>query len=372
MKIVQLVTQRQYRGAEIAAAALTAQLTANGQEVVFAGLYKTNGQALTAEGAVNIDIGDFKRKQFSALVLYQLLRFVVQYKPDLIQANGSDTIKYAAVVKMLWPRFKLVYRNISILSVWLGKSRFKRKLYRWLFQQVDHITSVGYEAANDIGKTLLLPDSKITVIRRSVFSTTVNKAEAAAIIKHKYQWSAADRILFAAGSFSSEKNFSFLVEVMAQLCMQSKNIRLIIAGKGPEQEQIQQQIIEKGLQAFIILPGFEADLSTYYAAADVFVMCSKVEGVPGVILEAGLAATPAIANDTGGVKEVIQHGVTGILLPSLDVSSYVTTVLHLINNPALCTQLGEAARQFVTTAFNPEKNIETYINLYNRLTASVK
>lgn len=112
--ILQLVTKRQYRGAEVFAAELSG-LLADAGHTVYSQDYKAPANTLTARSVVNIDL-DGSKSPFSVGLLFKLIKPIKKIKPDIIQANGSDTLKYAVFAKLVNPRLNIVYRNISMVS----------------------------------------------------------------------------------------------------------------------------------------------------------------------------------------------------------------------------------------------------------------
>lgn len=101
----------------------------NGHEVLYVGLYETTESELIAKDAENIDLGG-KRGTFSVKLLLRLIKLIKTRKPDIIQANGSDTLKYSAIAKLFCPHMNIIYRNISIVSARTKPGSLRTKLNR--------------------------------------------------------------------------------------------------------------------------------------------------------------------------------------------------------------------------------------------------
>lgn len=134
MRILQLVTKRQYRGAEVFAANLSSELLILGHEIIFAGLYKNNNEILTVDNALNIDLALKKEGFLSLKLIKNLVRLIKTTKPDVIQCNGSDTLKYMVAASYFLPEVPILYRNISMISEWVDNTS-KKVLYRNLFKK---------------------------------------------------------------------------------------------------------------------------------------------------------------------------------------------------------------------------------------------
>lgn len=367
MKILQLVTKRQYRGAEIFAYNLSKDLLKKGHEIIFAGLYAQKDDALELPKAVNVDLSAHKTRFFSLPTAYRLYKLIKKEQPDIIQCNGSDTLKYAVVISFFFSRkIPLTYRNISIISQWFSHP-LKKMLYQLLFKRVDFVTSVGRFAMEDFIKTLNFLPEKIEVIHRGIPPKKNDKTQARQDIILQLGLSPEDKIITHIGNFSPEKNHTFLLKVFEKIRIKRTDIKLLLVGKGILFEEIKKQIEQKKLEDTVFLLGFRKDTEKILSASDVFILTSKVEGVPGVILEAAVQEAPSIAIDVGGVSEVIKSGETGILLNDFSSEIFAENIIHLADDNTLRKQLGQNAFQLVSQHFNPDHTVDRFIRLYEKL-----
>ena len=367
MKILQLVTKRQYRGAEIFAYNLSKDLIENGHQVIFAGLYRNPEDQLELPGALNTDLSEKKSKIFSPKTAYRLYRLIKTEQPDIIQCNGSDTLKYAVAAGFfLSHKIPLTYRNISIISRWFSHP-LKKWVYKQLFKRVDFVTSVGRFAMDDFIRSLRYPPGKIKVIHRGIPVKKTDKKQARQEITRQLGISPEDKIITHIGNFSPEKNHAFLLEVFEKIKAKRKDIKLLLAGKGILFEEIKKQIHQKKLEDTVFLLGFRKDTEKILAASDLFVLTSKVEGVPGVILEAAVQQVPSVAIDVGGVSEVIIPGETGILLNDFSPEKFAENIILLAGDVARREQLGQNAYRLVSEQFNTKNTVDRFIQLYEKL-----
>lgn len=366
MKVLQLVTKRQYRGAEVFAANLSKELISSDIEIVFAGLYAAPDNALTVEGAENIDLNGSK-SFFSFSLLKQLKKLVEKEKPDIVQANGSDTLKYAVALKATFPFLPVVYRNISIISSWIGSSFLKKRFYKTLFSKVDHVTSVGRESIADFINTLSYPANKTSVIRRGIPILPIDKMQSCRELRRRFNLSSTDKVVMHVGNFSPEKNHVFLLDVFEGIKQQAPDVKLVLVGEGALFSSMQQQVVSRKLDDTIFFAGFHPNVQELLAGADLFVLCSKVEGVPGVVLEAAAQHVPSLAVNVGGIGEVVEDNQTGILLPGHNKEAFAQSILTLLSDEGLLQAMGEKAHQMVCEEFDSGKNKNTFISLYQSL-----
>ncbi len=365
MHILHIVTQRQYRGAEIFTAQLSADLLRLGHRVTLVGLYAPGEPPLEVPGAEVYDLCISPRPFLSWSGVKRLRHLFKTLRPDVVQANGSATLKYACMARWGLPGVPLLYRNISMISAWAGEQGWRRWFYRWLFKQVDHVTSVGERTRADFIRFYGYPADRISVIRRGVPVRPADREAVRQALVSEWGLHAADFIVMHMGSFSPEKNHLFLLEVWSLLPRHARCI-LLLVGEGKERARITEAVKARGLADRIFFAGFRP-AETMLPGADVLVLCSHVEGVPGVILEAATFGIPAVAVDVGGVGEVVRAGETGRLLTRHDANAFAAALHELMEDRPGLQRLGRQAQAYVATEFDPTKNAKRFADLYGQL-----
>lgn len=368
MVILQLVTKRQYRGAEVFAAELCSLLAGNGHSVLFAGLYEAPSNTLTAHGAENIDLNG-RKSAFSLVLLLKLIRLIRKENPDIIQANGSDTLKYAVFAKLFMPRLKIVYRNISMVSAWAKEASLKRKFNQWLFKRVNRVTSVGRQSLDDLVKTYHYPPEKTKLIRRGIPQFEIDRINARHKLAKEFGFVETDPILIHIGQFSPEKNHPFLIESFEMLLTHIPNARLVFIGEGIKLNEIRTLVKSKELEKHIFFAGHREHVQELLAGADLFVLGSTIEGVPGVVLEAGMQSLPAVAVKAGGVGEVVQNENTGILIEKHVPLEFSNALMDLLNNEMKRKSLGKNAKDFVMRKYSLQQCVLEFEQLYREIAA---
>jgi glycosyltransferase involved in cell wall biosynthesis len=144
---------------------------------------------------------------------------------------------------------------------------------------------------------------------------------------------------------SSRKGVHLLVPIIQKL--RNRDAVMAVAGSGPYLKQLQPQIAEAGLLNRFRLLGAVANtnIPNLLAASDVFLMPSREEGFPRVLLEAMACVVPFVATDVGGVAEIVPPG--SPLLPSEDVSAIAQAIDDLLDNPVRRQELAEQGKQWV-------------------------
>ncbi len=367
MRILQLVTSRQHRGAELSAFFLSKQLLELGHEIYWVGLYKQNSDVLELPGAHNEDLPGNKKPFLNFDKVKALKKFIKEHKIEIIQANGSDNLKYAVAAQFGKRNIPLIYRNISQVSFWIKGAFLKKLFVNTLFSKVDYIVSVGKQSMKDLVEVFPAVKNKIGVISRGVPDEPAGRINSSERIRSEFGFNLNVRILLWAGSFSPEKNPAFMLDVMKEVVKVFPEAKLIMAGKGPLIENIKSEVFKLQLQNNIVIAGYRNDLQTLYAASELFLLGSKIEGVPGVILEAAIQGTPSVAVSVGGVNEVVVNNKTGIILKEHNVSEFSMAIIDLLKDEKKKNELGKNAREFVLENYNEKVNATKFEQLYKKL-----
>jgi glycosyltransferase involved in cell wall biosynthesis len=163
----------------------------------------------------------------------------------------------------------------------------------------------------------------------------------------------ATRLLFV-GRVVSLKGHAVLLQAVAELVAAGRRISLVIVGDGPRREELMRLGRSLGLTDEVEWTGALAQdrLPLLYAEADVFCLPSFAEGVPTVLMEAMLTETPVVTTTIAGVPELVEDGVSGILVPPGRAEAIAAAVARLGEDPALRARMGRAGRSKVELEFD--------------------
>ena len=130
--------------------------------------------------------------------------------------------------------------------------------------------------------------------------------------------------------------------------------RIVIVGDGPERETLSRLAVRTRNSKPNHLAGFQRDTKPYYAMAAVVAVPSHSEGSPNVVLEAMAAGLPIVSNRVGGVPEILEDGVTGLMVEPLRPEAMANALSGLLNDADLRARLGAAAQASAASAHTPE------------------
>ena len=150
--------------------------------------------------------------------------------------------------------------------------------------------------------------------------------------------------LLAAGRLTQQKGFDLLIRAFAETRSRPRELQLVIAGEGPESQPLCELAAGLGLAAQVIFPGRVRNLSALMKAAVAFILPSRYEGFPNVLLEALAAGVPCVAADgPGAVREILGDGAYGLLVPPDDPAALAGAIKVLLADAALRQRLSRAA-----------------------------
>lgn len=156
-----------------------------------------------------------------------------------------------------------------------------------------------------------------------------------------------DFVILCTGELNENKNQKTLISAAAQLKDKIPNLKVLLAGNGPKEQELREQIRAEGLEDVVKLLGYRTDLEKVVPAVDLVVSCSKREGMPLNIIEAMLCKKPVVASHNRGHDELVQEGATGVLLSPTDVSGFASAISSLAQDAAQRWKMGEAAYDWI-------------------------
>jgi glycosyltransferase involved in cell wall biosynthesis len=276
---------------------------------------------------------------------------------DVTVAHGSKTLPATAAASFFGSS-PFVYRVIGDPAYWAATASRRRRV-RALLGRARTI-AVYYRAA---GQTLQrlhgIPSERIVVVPKGLplaQHPVVTAAERLAA-REALSIGADRRTVAVIGALSPEKDPALALEVARR----SPDLTMLVAGSGPERESLEQRY--GAGEADIRFLGAIESTRQVVAAADVVLLTSRTEGVPSVLVEAGLAGVPAVTTDVGGVREVVVDGETGIVVATREVADVAAAVDRAI---AEADDLGAAARARCASVFDLGPVTEQWLDLVVR------
>lgn len=174
-------------------------------------------------------------------------------------------------------------------------------------------------------------------------------------------------VLLHVGRFAPQKNHMLLIEAFELAIKVHPRMQLWLIGEGLLRPAVERFVKEKSLTDMVSFIGAVPNVKDFLIDCDIFVLSSDWEGFGIVIAEAMAAGKPAIATAVDGVPELVEDGVTGILVPPRDPQALAQGILRLAKDPELCQRMGEAAQERALERFDIVRAAREYESLYLKL-----
>lgn len=173
-------------------------------------------------------------------------------------------------------------------------------------------------------------------------------------------------MVFACRQLFPRKGIRFLIEAAAQLKPRISDLKVVIAGDGFERPELERLAQRLGIAADVTFLGWvpNADLPQYYRAAAISVIPSLEEGFGIPAAEAMGCETAVVASDAGGLPEVVEHGVTGLVVPRGDTQALTAAMETLLADPLLRRRMGVAGRVRALRMFDWDRTAEQFEEIY--------
>jgi glycosyltransferase involved in cell wall biosynthesis len=179
---------------------------------------------------------------------------------------------------------------------------------------------------------------------------------------------AGDRPIVAmVGRLVPIKDHALFLEAAARLAAAGADCLFLIVGGGSEEGRLRQQVEALGLESRVRFLGWREDLDRIYADSDVVALTSRNEGTPVCLIEALAAGCAVVSTDVGGVRDVLEGGRLGLLVPPGDAGAFAAAVELLLHDPARRRELGRNGAQAVPDRFGIDRLLNETARLYDEL-----
>jgi glycosyltransferase involved in cell wall biosynthesis len=247
-----------------------------------------------------------------------LVRHMNTNPPDVVlsaMTHANLVTLLASRLARRGPRIVVAEHNSTTMLSNAGhgpKHLVKTALLRTLYPRADCVTFVSRAMQGEFSDLLGLAPDRLATIYNPVPVDRLRRM-AANGSRHPWLVQKTGSVVVAAGRLTGQKDFPLLLRAFARL---SGTARLIIFGEGPDRDSLEQLRSKLQLEDRVDLPGFVDNLPAELGAADLFVLSSRWEGLPGVLLEAMALDVPVVATDCPtGPQEILQGGRWGKLVP---------------------------------------------------------
>lgn len=245
---------------------------------------------------------------------------------------------------------------------------------RWWHVWLDRLTSRWvslyipntFAAAERLQQIEGIPAEKIHIIQNGLDLTPFEQAQRGRI-RHALGIGLEEMVLVCVANFRSAKGHEVLLDAMHFLKRENVQFSLWLVGDGNLRPTIEAKIQTLNLAQSVHLLGKRIDVSDILADADVFVLASNWEGMPGVIMEAMASSLPVVSTHVGGIPELVVERETGFLVAPGDARALAAALKQLLDNPDLRRNMGSAGKDRIGKQFRLEDKVREQEKVYIHL-----
>ena len=244
---------------------------------------------------------------------------------------------------------------------------WKRSVFnRLLLRKSDRLISCGGAVRKALIQNEGLPESRIEVIYNGVDLRAMARcsSDARVRIRSELGLNTEDFVAVLVARLHPLKDHATALRTAARARHEIPGLRLVIVGEGDQRESLENVIQGNDLESTVTLAGARTDVADLLSASDAFLLSSLSEGIPLTVIEAMAARRPVISTAVGGLPELIEHRVTGLLAPAGDDAALATHLAELFRNADLRTRIAEAAYRNVVRKFSLDGMLNRYREVY--------
>lgn len=354
MRILQVITDTDRRGAQVFALDLQGAMLRKGHQVETVAL--ASGMQRPA-----LDVEVLGTRPRAIATLRELRRRMASV--DITIAHGSSTGLACALTGR-----PFVYRQISDSRFWADTWPKRLRVAGYL-RRARSIVALSAGAKAALVEHLWIPDDRIHIVPNGVpvgvfhVPTLPERADA----RRALDLPIDSFVALYIGALVPEKGVDVAIRAVSRL----PDVTLAIAGGGPEQARLQALANEVGGGRVHFLGVADQPMQTY-AAADVVLLPSKGgDSMPATLIEAGFCGLPAIATPIGSIEDVVLHDRTGLIIPAGDESALAMAIQQLAQDRDERHRVGTAARDHCLAHFEIDVVAEGWLETLNEVTAGV-
>lgn len=359
MKIVYVITGLRVGGAEHVVVNLADAFADRGHDVLI--VYMIGAAIILPKNKRVRLIGLNMKSSYDMFTAYLKIRRIFRdSKPDVVHTHMVHANIICRLVRLstFLPKLISTAHNVN------EGGRIRMLAYRFTDRLADISTNVSEEAvAAFVSKNAVKTGRMLTVhngISMAEFRYIPSRRQD---LRRELGLDNTTPVILAVGSLSKQKDYPNLFSALKKLKDLSQKFKLLVAGRGPLREGLEQMTRSLDIEDDVIFLGVRRDIPALMSLADIFVLSSAFEGFGLVVAEAMACERVVVATDCGGVKEVM--GEVGFLVAPEDSAALSKSILEaLLLEPQIKARIGLAARKRVQDNYSLEAAVEKWHKLY--------
>jgi L-malate glycosyltransferase len=293
---------------------------------------------------------------------WRLSRLLKRLRPDIVHAHDPHAVSTAALalsMSTVQPAPPLVASRR--VDFHLKTNSFSK----WKYRQVHTFIAASHAIARML-RADGIPDADIVTVHEGIDADRIAHIEPASV--HQAFWLPTHApVVLNIGALVAHKGQRHLIDAAALVLRELPDTHVLVLGEGELRGALEHQVKHLHLEKHVLLPGFREDVLALLKGCDVFVMSSETEGLGTSILDAMACGKPVVGTRTGGIPEIVEDGVTGLVVEPRDAGALARAITTLLQDKALRARMGAAALASVREHFTVERMVAATIAVYEQV-----
>jgi glycosyltransferase involved in cell wall biosynthesis len=303
------------------------------------------------------------RTEIDLTAAWRLARVIKRLAPDVVHAHDAHATAMASLALPLAGTLKKP--PVLVVSRRVDFHLRQNSFSRWKHRQVD-----CFIAASEAIRRMLIADGvpadRVVTVHEGIDIEHVDAAPAVNVHETFFLPHGAPLVGNVA-ALVPHKGQRHFIEAAHLAVQDLPDARFVILGEGELRDALERQVRDYRLEKHVLLPGFRTDVLGCMKAFDLFVMSSVTEGLGTAMLDAMACSRAAVATRAGGLPEIVQDDITGVLVEPRDHRAMAQAIVTLLRDPPLRTRMGMAGRARVGELFTVDRMVAETAALYARV-----
>jgi glycosyltransferase involved in cell wall biosynthesis len=313
-----------------------------------------------------------------ARAFVRILGILWRWTPDVVHTHTAKAGTLGRIAALVYNTTARRSRRCAVIHTFHGHvlegyfgplgSAVVRAVERTLARITNRIVTISVRQRDDITRRFAIaPPGKVAIVPLGLELGPLLALDARSGRTRTGPPAGSDEVIVGyVGRLVPIKDLDTLVRGVALARARLPQIRLVIAGDGDERRALEARVTELGLEGRVDFLGWRSDLAALYQSMDVFVLTSINEGTPVSLIEAMAAGVPVVASSVGGVPDVVEDGVTGVLVPPRQPEAVAAAIVSAVRQPERASVMAARARRSVRDRFDSARLVQETEAMYRQ------
>jgi glycosyltransferase involved in cell wall biosynthesis len=358
-------------GAERVAVSLVSRLAQRGHDAALCTLTSSQDDAQLADelqqaGVTRYDLG--ARRLSDPRVCVEYLRLLARAGINVVHAHGQDAWILASLVSRLTPVPLALTRHVldEPADTWRQSVRC-----RWALAAARHADALVApssatadrlaQLANVLASRIQLIPNGVDLDRFALPGGAVARQE----IRGALGFAPRERVVLVPAVLRRGKGHDVLLDALPLIQREVPHVRVVFAGGGEQEAELRQRAATHGSDVTFL--GHRTDIPELLTACDLVVLPSFAEALPMALIEAAAARRPVVATRVGGTADIVEHGISGLLVPPGDPKALAAAVIAVLGDSEKAHAFGQAGRIVARHRFSIDAHVDRTLELWSRI-----